>query len=55
MITVIHPRLVLLERPLLPDRYVELGRNGVWCCDVTGLAVCPLTRSAIERAVKGLK
>lgn len=51
MITVIHPRLVLLERPLLPDRYVELGRNGVWCCAKSGRAVCPVTRAAITAAL----
>lgn len=51
-VTQVTDRLVLVERRLLPDRYVELSRNGVWADAKHGRAVCPITVAAIERVTK---
>jgi len=50
VITVIHPRLVLIEG-LRFDCYVSLQRHG-WCDDKSGRAVCPVTRERIAAAIR---
>lgn len=49
-VIVLDAKLVRIERPLLLDRYVALTPHG-WCDDKSGLAVCPITRAAINRAL----
>jgi len=47
----VHPRLVRVERWLMPDLYAVPGRGPRWVSDVTGRAVDPFVQHAITAAI----